>query len=148
MVEFTELGRAEVKFYKQLLQSLLCDRSEECCRLTASSLPPSFSLSLSLSLSSLPPFSFLYLSPPPSQQVTPSPLQLQFPSLFRSVFARLSPLPHLKPLRDELLVFMKHFLFTKAPSDNQRDKEKRTSVLINERIGIAEQALRTEGLMF
>ncbi len=56
------------------------------------------------------------------------------------MFARTAPLPHLKALRDQLLVFIKHFLTQRGTHNRDRG----TTVSINDRIKIAEQALRTE----
>ncbi len=63
------------------------------------------------------------------------------PTVFphRAVFARIAPLPHLKALRDQLMVFIKHFL-----TERGTHAHRGTTVSINDRIKIAEQALRTE----
>ena len=59
-----------------------------------------------------------------------------------SLFSRVAPLPHLKALRDELLVFMKHFLNTSGSTPAE------SGVDISERIRVAERAMRTEGHLF
>lgn len=60
--------------------------------------------------------------------------------LCRSVFARLAPLSHLKVFRDELLVFMKHFLHKRG---SDKGGSVQTDSLISQRITAAEQAMRT-----
>ena len=86
VVEFTELSKVGVHFYKSLITSLLCDHSEENVR---------------------------------------------------DMFSRIAPLPHLKPLRDKLLIFIKHYLVTGN-----------TKGLIIERFRVVERSMRTEGHLF
>ena len=56
----------------------------------------------------------------------------------RSVFSRLAPHDHLRTLRDDLMIFMRHFLV----SGHQQQDTSSSSSLIQSRIKIAEQALR------
>ena len=56
------------------------------------------------------------------------------------MFARLAPLSHLRVLRDELLVFMKHFLYKRSPDKGGSGQ---TDSMISQRIIVAEQAMQT-----
>lgn len=91
-MEFTELNKAGIKFFKRFLQCLLTDPSE---------------------------------------------------AVVRDVFARVAPLPHLKKLRDSLLVFLTHYV-GRGDAEGQAG---RTSVTINQRIKMVEHALRAEQLL-
>ena len=86
MVDFAELSKVGVSFYKTLITTLLCDHSEETVR---------------------------------------------------DMFSRIAPLPHLKPLRDKLLIFIKHYIVTQNTKD-----------LITQRLRIVERSMTTEGHLF
>lgn len=54
-----------------------------------------------------------------------------------AVFARVTPLTHLKAFRDKLLVFMTQYLV-----------RENSSVLLKERLEIVENSMRTDGHLF
>ena len=88
MIEFTELDKVSIKFFKRLLHSLLSEPSE---------------------------------------------------AVVRDVFTRVAPLPHLKRLRDSLLVFLTHYVWV-----GEREGERGAREVVNQRIKMVELALRTD----
>ena len=55
-----------------------------------------------------------------------------------AIFTRVTPLPHLKALRDKLLIFLKHYLGSKKSS----------SELLSKRLEIVEKIMRTDSHLF
>lgn len=87
MVEFSELDKHGVSFFKRLLKSLISEPSE---------------------------------------------------AVVREVFARIAPLPHLKKLRDGLLVFIMHYISEEVRGGGEEGGEG----TISQRIQMVEHILR------
>lgn len=90
-VDFVELDKCGIKFFKHLLHSLLTEPSE---------------------------------------------------GVVRGVFTRIAPLPHLKKLRDSLLVFIRHFVATSRTEGTLNESA------ISQRITMVEHTLRAEQQLF
>ena len=55
------------------------------------------------------------------------------------VFSRVAPLPHLKKLRDSLLIFIKHYVANKGEGPGS---------MLSQRIKMVEHAFRASGQLF
>ena len=64
----------------------------------------------------------------------------------REAFSRIAPLPHLKKLKDTLLVFIKHFVATSAAAGEKRERvegRNREKGVANQRIKMVEHIFRS-----